>query len=91
MKYLTTVRVREDIQNILNEEEDREADIEIELGLSDNLRELREFAMDDMQTIPGIGDNSVTLQNLKIGKTQYNMEEITLGKRYRQLIASTKR
>jgi len=67
MKYLTTVRVREDIQNILNEEEDREADIEIELGLSDNLRELREFAMDDMQTIPGIGDNSVTLQNSKIG------------------------
>ena len=57
-ELLGEARVQEDIQN-------RDADVEIELGLSDNLRDLRDFAMDDThdmesQAIPGIGDNSVT-------------------------------
>ena len=64
-ELLGEAQVQEDIQNILDEEEDRDADVEIELGLSDNLRDLRDFAMDDThdmesQAIPGIGDNSVT-------------------------------
>ena len=57
-ELLGEARVQEDIQN-------RDADVEIELGLSDNLRDLRDFALDDThdmesQAIPGIGDNSVT-------------------------------